>query len=123
MDKRTFKFIIVDDELPSRFLIRQIVEEHYPSASILEAMDGRAALKLYDEQGADLMVIDHHMPFLSGTELVKLLRERKAAIPLVMVTNHPEVKSDAMFAGLTYFVDKGDLQHQLTEFLPVLLPK
>jgi two-component system response regulator DctR len=123
MNKRNLKFIIVDDELPSRFLIRQIVEEHYPSASIAEATDGRAALKLYDEQGADLMIIDYHMPFLSGTELVKLLRERKAAIPLVMVTNHPQVKSDAMFAGLTYFVDKGDLQHQLTEFLPVLLPK
>ena len=75
------------------------------------------------QQGADLMVIDQQMPFLSGTELVKLLRERKAAIPLVMVTNHPQAKSDAMFAGLTYFVDKGDLQHQLTEFLPVLLPK
>jgi CheY-like chemotaxis protein len=123
MAQRDFKFIIVDDEKAARYLIRHVIEEHYPSANISEAADGEAALQLYDKYGADLMVIDHHMPFLSGTELVKTLRERKAAIPLVMVSNHSNVKSDAMYAGLTYFVDKRNLLHQLTEFLPVLLPK
>jgi DNA-binding NarL/FixJ family response regulator len=123
MVQRHLKFIIVDDEKASRYLLRNIIEEQYPAAIISEANDGEAAIDLFEKEGADLMFIDQQMPFSSGTDLVKKLRDRKATIPLVMVTNHPDAKSEAMYAGLTFFVDKQDLPHKLTKFLPLLLPK
>jgi CheY-like chemotaxis protein len=114
-------FIIADDDHELRFMIRHVISRLYPDAEISEAADGEAALELYLNGGADLMVIDHLIPRLNGTELIRELRTRKAGIPLVMVSNHPEAKEEAMTAGATCFLDKKTINPNLGYFLPALL--
>lgn len=116
-------FIIADDDHDLRFFVRRILQREFPAAKISEAANGEEALQLYDTDGADLMVIDHQIPFLNGTELIRKLRARSASIPLVMASNHPEARDAAMTAGATCFVEKKSLDSQLTYFLPALVPK
>ena len=103
-------------------MIRHVILRQYPDAEISEAADGEAALQLYVAGGADLMVIDHMIPLLNGTDLIRELRTRKAGIPLVMVSNLPQAKDEAMTAGATCFLDKKSINPTLGYFLPGLLP-
>ncbi len=102
-------------------MIRYIILRGYPDAEISEAADGETALQLYVDGGADLMIIDHLIPGLNGTELIRELRTRKVGIPLVMVSNLPEAKDEAITAGATCFLNKKSLNPDLGYFLPALL--
>src|SRR5271169_2110579 len=80
---RINRFIIADDDPDLRFFVRRIILKVYPDATVAEAANGEEALEMYDQKGADLMVIDHMIPFLNGTDLIRKLRARKVSIPLV----------------------------------------
>jgi DNA-binding response OmpR family regulator len=118
---KSYRIIVVDDDKDCRYFIRRIIERQYPGAQIVEARDGEEALKFYDEGGADFISIDHQLPFKSGVDFIRELRERKVSIPLVMVSSFPSAKPEAMLAGATFFVDKGSLDTSLSFFLPALL--
>ena len=49
------------------------------------AADGRAALDLFERQGADLVLLDVMLPGLSGTEVCRRLRQ-VSAVPIIMLT-------------------------------------
>ncbi|HZQ46207.1 MAG TPA: response regulator transcription factor [Verrucomicrobiae bacterium] len=121
MNRSSQHFIIADDDHELRFMIKHVILREYPDAEISEAADGEEALQLYITGGADLMVIDHKIPRLNGTDLIRELRTRKAGIPLVMVSNLPEAKEEAMTAGATCFLDKKSINPNLGYFLPALL--
>ena len=59
---------------------------------VIEAGSANHALKLMDEGLVpDLLVTDHLMPGLSGTELAKLVKARLPAIPVLVVSGYAEV--------------------------------
>jgi two-component system nitrate/nitrite response regulator NarL len=123
MSRNNIRFIIADDDPDLRASIRKIILKVCPDAMVGEAATGEEVLELYENGGADLMVIDHKMPLLDGTEIIRTLRENKVSIPLVMVSNLPEAKEEAMAAGATFFLDKSKLIPDLGYFLPAMLPK
>ena len=122
MSQKTYRFIIADDDHELRFFVRRILLQHYPDASVAEAANGEEALELYDADGADLMVVDYKIPHINGAELIRKLRERSATIPIVMASNYPDAKNEAMTAGATCFLEKEKLSPQLGYFLPALVP-
>ena len=123
MSEQRYRFIVADDDPDSRYFVRRILLKQYPDAQVAEAADGEEALELYDREGADLMVIDHMIPFLNGTDLIRKLRARQASIPLVMASNLPDAKEQAMTAGATFFLDKKVLNTDLGYYLPALMHK
>jgi two-component system, OmpR family, response regulator RegX3 len=123
MDSKRHHFIIADDDHELRFFVRRILLKEFPEADVSEAATSEEALELYNAEGADLMVIDHMIPVLSGTDLIRTLRKCNATIPLVMASNHPDAKEQAMTAGATCFLDKSTLNRNLAYYLPALVPK
>ncbi len=117
------RFIIADDDPDLRFFVRNILLKLYPDATIAEAGTGEEALELYEWGGADLMLIDHKMPMIDGTDLIRTLRERGVSIPLIMVSHMTEAKEAAMQAGATLFLDKDRLKADLGQHLPAMLPR
>jgi len=115
------RFIVVDDDRDVRYLVRCIVARSFPQATVVEAADGAEALRLFEEAGADLMIIDHDLPKLNGAELVRLLRARAVGIPLVIMSNFSAVGNIAMEVGATSFVDKREIHPCLGDHLPTLL--
>jgi CheY-like chemotaxis protein len=121
MDRPKRHFIIVDDDKDVRYFIRRVIRRRFPSVEIGEASDGVEALRLFEHGGADLMVIDHNLPSMSGADLVRELRARNATLPIVMVSSFPAAREEAMRAGATSFVSKDEINPALGEQLANLL--
>ncbi len=72
------------------------------------ATGGAAALAAFDARGADVVVTDWKMPGMDGIELLRRLREREAALPVIVMTAHADVPSAvaAMREGAFDYVTK-----------------
>ena len=81
---RIFKILIVEDE-PS---ISEAVEAYIKRAGYdtLTAFDGQEALKLWQEQQPDLIVLDVMLPKLSGMDVRKIIRAESSQVPIIMLT-------------------------------------
>lgn len=75
--------LVVDDDAHIRKLIRLYLENSH--FEVIEAADGREALKVLEEKQIDLAVIDIMMPNVDGIELTKDIRSF-LSIPILMVT-------------------------------------
>lgn len=55
---------------------------------VLTAMDGEEALELCEAEAPDLLITDYRMPYMTGLELCRALREgdRTRNIPAIMLT-------------------------------------
>lgn len=70
------RVLVVDDDQILRGALRVVLEG--AGYEVLDAADGDAGLRLYREQGADLVLVDLFMPERDGLEVIRALR---AAIP------------------------------------------
>lgn len=70
------RLLVVDDDQVLRAALRIVLEG--AGYDVLEAADGDAGLRLYREQGADLVLVDIFMPGRDGLEVIRALR---GAIP------------------------------------------
>jgi CheY-like chemotaxis protein len=110
---RLRNLIIVNDEAESRTQIRRTVSQRFASAEVFEASSGQEALKLYESHGADLMIIEHHIPLLDGLSLVRFLRAQEVKIPLFLISSNPQIERESVAAGATCFLDKQSLGKSL----------
>ena len=77
------KVMVADDSSTARGHIRRLLEPH--RYQILEATNGKEALRLLNEQSVDLLLLDNAMPELCGIDLVKLLRQRLSPNDLLIL--------------------------------------
>ena len=100
--------LIADDEATTRHLTRVALER--AGFSVVEAVDGEAAIALYDQASPDLVILDVQMPRMDGIAVCRALRSRRAArhVPIVMATGLDDMESiDAAYAaGATDFIPK-----------------
>jgi two-component system chemotaxis response regulator CheY len=115
--------LVIDDDPAIRKLIRHQLKA-VGAPEVVEAADGREALDRLAEQDFNLLVVDWHMPNLSGLEVVKAVRSRGSPVPIVMVTAEAQKDRvvEALQAGATdYLVKPFDhtlLRRKLGEYLP-----
>ncbi len=85
---RKHKILIVDDQAEQLESIVGIIENNINSYRILQAFDGKTAIKIAEKEIPDLIITDWEMPGMSGIELIKLLksREKTQDIPVIMCT-------------------------------------
>ena len=77
--------LIVDDEAHIRHVLALKLQG--TGYRVLTAMDGEEALEVYAAEKPDLMITDYQMPYLSGLDLCRQLRQRKANhVPIIMLT-------------------------------------
>lgn len=95
---------VVDDEEPVRKALKRLLR-----AAGLEA-EGYASGKdfLAAEQRPDCVVLDLHMPVMSGQQLLRQIRGMSARIPVVVITAHdtPETREQCLLAGAVAYLRK-----------------
>lgn len=64
-------FLIIDDELYNRKLLKIILKKLYPEAKIFEAEDGNEAVKIVKNYPLDLVLLDILLPDINGLEILK----------------------------------------------------
>ncbi len=97
--------LVVDDEPLVRTLVSTALRHR--GWFVIEAADGATALDLAPAT-LDLLVTDYEMPAVTGVTLAEILRRRHRALPVVVVSGHPDVaaKMDALRGPRTAFVGK-----------------
>ena len=78
--------LLVEDEPPVRRLIKRILATE--SAKILTAASGAQALQIAVRTAVDLVILDVRLPDMSGTEVLRRLRDIDADVAVIMVTAH-----------------------------------
>lgn len=63
--------LIVDDEALARERVRRLLKDRQDIGEIVEAEDGRAAVRYLSDHSVDLVLLDIQMPYLSGFEVVE----------------------------------------------------
>lgn len=85
------RVLIVDDEPLSRTALAAVLSRRTDVTSFDQAEDAAQALEYLSAQSYDVMLLDIHMPELTGFGLVDHLRKQDAAIPaIIFVTAHQE---------------------------------
>lgn len=89
----TYKILLAEDEETlAAGLVFNLGEEGY---SVVLAADGRKALDEFNSGVFDLIILDIMLPFLSGFEVAKAIREKDPRIPVLMLTARGDI-SDRM---------------------------
>jgi two-component system response regulator YesN len=117
-----YHVIIADDDAAIRSLLARVVARVYDPVIISAVPDGLDALLIYQQRGADLVITNQEMPILSGLSLIERLRVLSATLPIIMVSAHPSVESQARAVGVTHFLLKPFLVTQLAQILMSILP-
>ena len=78
------RVLLVDDEDLVRRSTARVL--HYKGHDVVDAPDGRQALRLYSEQRPDIVMLDLDMPGLSGKETLLALLELDSDAVVIMIT-------------------------------------
>ncbi len=102
------KVLVVDDEESIHLLYKEELEEE--GYSVYSAMSGEEALKLFDEEKPDLVILDINMPGMNGIEVLRQMKEKRPHIPVILSSAYPEYKQDlASWASDDYIVKSFNL--------------
>ena len=88
------RILIVDDHVPTRALIRTILEaEKSEQFEVIEAGTGTECLKAADGQGPfDLILLDVNLPDMDGYSVCRAIRHVDKKVPIVFVTAKGDLK-------------------------------
>ena len=84
------RILIVDDHPVMRFGVRQLIERHWPQATIAEAASLAEALEQVRASPWDLAVLDLSLPDTSGVEGLVQLRRAAPTTRVLMLSMHDE---------------------------------
>lgn len=122
------KILIVEDDMFMRFMIRQIIEALEVEFDVEVANDGLSGCeKVENNPGMySLVLMDIHMPYLSGIEATKRIRSNECnpprEIPVIAVTadtgfHHPmAVQSHGMNGYLSKPISPGELADLIDKY-------
>lgn len=99
------RVLVVDDEQGIRDSLRLLLKTNF---DVTTAEDGEQALSILDRDQPDLILLDVMMPKLDGIETLKVLRDREAAIPVIMLTadNTVQTAVECMKLGALDYLSK-----------------
>lgn len=113
--------ICEDNKLASKTLEVVVSKAGYLTE---KAVDGNDAIDLLRENIYDLVIMDIHLPFHSGLELVRYMREElKSKTPVLIVTafSDRQMQTQASELGINGYIVKpfnpADLLQQIREIL------
>jgi len=105
MSAASLKILVIDDEPPIRKLLRLgLGTQGY---EVMDAPNGKTALQLLDGK-PDLIILDLGLPDISGHELLRTIRARNDAVPIVVLSSRGDEagKVQALDLGADDYVTK-----------------
>ncbi len=84
------RVILADDHAVVRAGIRQFLQRAGDIQVVAEANDGEQAQTLIDQFHPDVVILDIQMPYASGIEVTRWIRERHRAIGVLILTAYDD---------------------------------
>jgi two-component system, NtrC family, nitrogen regulation response regulator NtrX len=100
------KILIVDDEVPIRRTLRDILE--FEQYEVDEAADGLECIAKVQKEKYDVVIMDIKMPKMDGIEALERLQILAPELPVVMVSGHGNIETavDAVKKGAFDYISK-----------------
>jgi len=100
------RILVADDEPGIREFVSDALE--LDAHVCVQAPDGRAAAKLLDDRGFDLLITDLKMPGIDGMTLLRKIRAEQPEVEVIVMTAHGSVDNavEAMKLGAFEFLQK-----------------
>lgn len=100
------KIIIMDDEQSLRYTLSEIFS--FAGWDPIAYPNGREGIEGFFTHGADIILVDYHMPEIDGLETVRLIRGKNQQIPILVLTvdERQEIADHFLDAGATDFALK-----------------
>jgi CheY-like chemotaxis protein len=108
---KEFSILIADDDRNCRETLQDIVEpEGYRT---MLASSGEEALDIVRAGPIHLLLLDMHMPTLSGLETLQMIRQWQVSVPAILVTGDPNeaVLRQAILAHVYSVIPKPVSRH------------
>jgi CheY-like chemotaxis protein len=103
---RPYSILIADDDRDARESLRDIVAPQ--GYRTILAASGEEALDIVHDEPVHLVLLDMHMPRLTGLETARLMHQENAVLPCILVTAD---------------VDSGLIRQALTAHVFSVIPK
>jgi DNA-binding NarL/FixJ family response regulator len=115
--EKRVEIILVDDHRIVIDGLTSIFEEEEDITIIGEAEDGEMALMLLSATCPDVMLVDLHMPGMSGIELTQKISEKYPDIRILMLTmnDEPTLINKSIEAGASGYILKNSNSEELVE--------
>ena len=101
MDGHQHTILCVDDEDNILHSLKRLLRKE--GYRFLTALSGEEGLKILNENDVHLLISDHRMPGMSGTEFLAKVREKHPDVLRVILTGYTEVDS------ITESINKGNI--------------
>ena len=103
-----YKVLVVEDDPMVRMINEQYVRMNKDFCIASSVKNGQEALDYIKENRVDLVILDVFMPFMSGVEFLKKLREQKLKTEVIMVTaaNDTATLEETMHLGVIDYLVK-----------------
>ena len=102
------KSLVVDDEENIRLLNKEELEDD--GYQVCLASSAEDAMKKIDEEKPDIITLDIKMPGMDGIEFLRILKEEKKNIPVILCSAYGKYKQDfRVWASNAYVVKSADL--------------
>ena len=101
------RILVVDDERASTMLICASLTRQYQCCA---AHNGEAAIAKAREARPDILLLDLHMPGLSGVQVMEAVNEMypEHPVPVIFITgqDEPHIEADLLYRGAVDFIAK-----------------
>ncbi|TSK07959.1 MAG: response regulator [Geobacter sp.] len=82
--------LYVEDEADARQMVTRMLAMNYPMLEVYVAENGLAALEVYREHKADIVMTDINMPLMDGIRMSREIKEINPAVTIIAVTAHSD---------------------------------
>jgi len=84
MSDTVFKILLVEDDEALRFIVKDNLEQN--KFKVTAAEDGEIALKLFEQESFDLIVLDVMLPKIDGFRVAEKIRSKNDQVPIIFLT-------------------------------------
>jgi DNA-binding NtrC family response regulator len=100
------KVLLVDDEKDLRGIVGEVLKQE--GYAVVEAENGMQAVKLFRKSPPDAVLLDLHMPHMSGVDAMHELRKIGPDVPIIILTAHGDIPTavEAIKTGVYDFMVK-----------------
>jgi len=125
--KPVIRLLLVEDDQIDRMACKRALAQHHDCEFVLfEAETGNQGLKLARDEKIDCILLDYHLPDLSGVEFLSELAEESGELPMpvVMLTgsDNAMIAVDALKLGARDYVVKGsNANGETLQWLPAVV--
>ena len=113
MPPHKYRVLLVDDYVPVRIIMRNILTGYVDLHIVGEACDGKQAIEQVAACQPDIVLMDHYMPKMNGIEAARLIKKSSGETVIIGLCSVPNtyITDEFLKAGALAVMLKYRIEH------------